>query len=91
MVCVTSHPLKWVPLPPNDVSRIAQHVGNREGKKERAKYWNKETQHDLKHKWCHGVFCIVLMGRSLLPNALRPFSRCIVLPRIWVLGSEYAD
>ena len=34
----------------------------------------------------------VLMGWSLLPNALRSFSRYIALPRIWVLlGRVYAD
>ena len=33
------------------------------------------------------VFVFVLMGWSLLPNALLP----IVLPRIWVLGREYID
>ena len=34
---------------------------------------------------------IVLMGWSLLSNALRPFLRSVVLPRIWVFGREYTN
>ena len=34
---------------------------------------------------------IVLMGWSLLPNALRPFLRSIMFPRIWELGREHVD
>ena len=30
----TSHRVKWVPLPPNEVSTIAQHVRKREGRKQ---------------------------------------------------------
>ena len=33
-ICATSHPLKWNPLPPNDVDRIVQHVRDKEGTKE---------------------------------------------------------
>ena len=31
--CATSYRLKWGPLPPNDVCRIAQHVSEGEGRK----------------------------------------------------------
>ena len=34
MGCAKSRCLKWGPLPPNGISRIAQHVGNGEGGKE---------------------------------------------------------
>ena len=36
------------------------------------------------------LFVFVLMGWSLLPNALRLF-KIYCAPRIWVLGREYAD
>ena len=32
--CVTSHHLKWGPIPLNEVSRIAQHIRNGKGRKE---------------------------------------------------------
>ena len=32
--CVTSHLLKWGPIPPNEVGRVAQHIRKGEGRKE---------------------------------------------------------
>ena len=32
--CVIIHLLKWGPLPPNEIGRIAQHVSNGKGGKE---------------------------------------------------------
>ena len=51
--CAISHRLKWNPLPPNDVCRIAQHIRKGEDKKERVRGllipWVKKKKSLL---WC---------------------------------------
>ena len=58
-------------------------------------YLNGTTVNSHKDNYIYKYYCIVfvfvLMGWSLLPNALRPFKIYCAPPKLALLGREYAD